>query len=682
MTKLAPPQKQNNYKLLAVAIAAAISTNTTFAAEAETEEHRDLNMIEIKGQATSGIDTLITTEDLEKTSANDLSDIFKLDPQINASGTVPMSQKIYLRNIGEDGLNISVDGAEQSGSVFHHTGRVAVEPDLLKQVEVEAGAGSAATGFGALGGSVRFVTKDPSDLLEPGETAGALIKGTYYSNTEGYKSSTSVFSRDETDTVSVLASFVRSEHDSAEDGNGDEIKGTEIGQRMSYAKFVANLSDEQKLSVSYEKLKEEGDILYKPELLHGPKNLAEATEAQRDTAILNYFYDSNSNELIDLHFNLYKTESEQNRKSAKFSAIAGFPVIFDGAIESYGFTLQNTSQFADHKLIYGVNYRDDESYLNDLDTTTGQFGRSEETGEVKGLFVQDIFEVTNDLTLSAGLRFDDYELKDHQDQTLEDDRVSPNFSANYDVTDYLSFSAGYAEAFRGPEVSDSFKITESFNDEDLKGQTAKNMELGMDLALGDFTLAAGVYKTKIEDAIARQYPWAKQVVNFEDDIETDGYYLKAGYVWDALTASVSYHSADTDIGSQTAIRYLDSSMATSIGDTVITDVSYEFTQDFLLGWTAEFVEGIDDIKVSSDRLQGEEIADVKKSGYGVHDIYARWLPTSDEDFSLTLTVKNLFDKQYLDQSSVENLTENKGYESISGSPEAGRDFRLTAALRI
>jgi hemoglobin/transferrin/lactoferrin receptor protein len=55
---------------------------------------------------------------------------------------------------------------------------------------------------------------------------------------------------------------------------------------------------------------------------------------------------------------------------------------------------------------------------------------------------------------------------------------------------------------------------------------------------------------------------------------------------------------------------------------------------------------------------------------------------SDDTFSLTLTVKNMFNKQYLDHSSVEDLTCGAGYENIVGSSGSGRDIRMTASLRI
>ena len=70
-----------------------------------------MEMVLVVGQATSGLDSLITLEDLERSQASDLADIFKADPTVSVGGPVGMSQKIYVRNIGEDQINeLDADG--------------------------------------------------------------------------------------------------------------------------------------------------------------------------------------------------------------------------------------------------------------------------------------------------------------------------------------------------------------------------------------------------------------------------------------------------------------------------------------------------------------------------------------------------------------------------------------------
>ncbi|WP_439135905.1 TonB-dependent receptor domain-containing protein [Pseudomaricurvus sp.] len=664
------PAKRVRFTPHALAIAvvsASVSTGVLAAESAEqttpkNNKHRELEMIQVIGQATSGLDNLVTLEQLENMQANSLDDVFQMDPQISVGGSVGMGQKIYVRNVGEDMLNISVDGAEQAGSIFHHSGRITIEPELLKQVEVEAGAGSATAGPGALGGSVRFTTKDPLDLLKPGETFGSLIKASYFSNGEGYKGSATLFGADSGGVLSGMVSMIDSDFDNFEDGEGDEILGTGFGRKVGYAKAVANLSEEHYLSLSFERLEEEGDILYKPELIANFKNVPEPTEGSRETITLNYNFDASSNDLIDIYLNAYSTQLEQDREYAGIN--------YGGQVDTVGATLENRSLIGNHKLVYGVNYRDDESRFENT---------HKENGQVYGFYVQDVIQFTPDLTVAAGVRYDDYQLEDVNGQNIDSDGFSPNISANYVFAPGWSVSAGYATALRGAEVKDSFKLSSYSNDPDLKAEKAQNYELGLDYFSGNFTFAMGVYQSEIEDPIAGATPWAKYSENLDDDIETTGVYAQMSYHWEKLSLSAALNSADSELDGETVTRYQYSSSGNSTGDSLVLDMQYQFTESFFAGWTAEFVRGIDDIELVN---VGGSTLTTEKPGYGLHDLYARWLPFGDDRLTVNLTVKNLFDKQYLSHASVEDFEHNPGWTGIVGSQEAGRDIRLSAAVRF
>lgn len=84
-----------------------------------------------------------TQRDLEQHQAIDLEDTLSLDSGITVGRSTGVAQKIHVRNLGERPINVSVDGATQSGSLFHHIGRIAVEPELLKEVEIRPGTGAA-----------------------------------------------------------------------------------------------------------------------------------------------------------------------------------------------------------------------------------------------------------------------------------------------------------------------------------------------------------------------------------------------------------------------------------------------------------------------------------------------------------------------------------------------------------
>lgn len=669
------PQKKlpSTFKInpLSIGITAALlfSQSTAFAEDADVNQRHKIQMIQVVGQATGGLDSVITEDDIENSQANSLGEIFRSDPNVASGGSVGMSEKIYVRNIGEDIISITVDGAEQANAVFHHSGRIALEPELIKRVEVEAGAGSATAGPGALGGSVKFTTKDPEDLLKAGKQFGALFKAGVSSNGDGNKNSVTLFGQSESGRIGGMLSVMQDEVDDIEGGNGEEIEGTNSEQDLGYAKFVANITDEQYLSLSYEQIEEEGDVLYRPEWIASSFNVAEPTEGERKTTTLNYGFTSDSSDMLDLLVTVYDTEYYQSREFRGTE--------YNGAVESKGLTIQNTSIFANQKLIYGINYRDDTSYLNDIDFAPGNT-YFEETGEVKGVYVQDIITVNDILTVSTGVRFDQYELNDESGLDFSESGSSPNISANIALSPEWGVSVGYAEAFRGPEVEDAFRTSSSTNDPDLEAETAKNVELALDYKHKGVQFSAGVFDTTIEDAILRNPPWSSTVTNLDDDIESEGYFLNVSYAADSFDISAKYLSAETEVAGQTATRYIYGSKATSIGDTLVIDFDYRINDSWEAGWVAEFVQDINGIH----QEVGGESLDLDKKGYDVHDIYLTWLPLKDDQLKLNLSIHNLFDEEYLSHASVEDYEGNAGYEGIIGSPEAGRDIRLTATWRL
>ena len=115
--------------------------------ETKPVETAAVEKISVVGAATN---LSITAEEIEQYQANDLADIFRYSPSISVGGSVGVAQKIYIRGLEDAYLNVTVDGAQQTSTLFHHIGRVTIDPDLLQQIDVQAGAGEATSGPGAL----------------------------------------------------------------------------------------------------------------------------------------------------------------------------------------------------------------------------------------------------------------------------------------------------------------------------------------------------------------------------------------------------------------------------------------------------------------------------------------------------------------------------------------------------
>ena len=157
---------------LAAAVLLAMPAATFAQGDGSALEAIDLDTVTVVGALT---DDALDREEIERTQANDLADLFRAIPSVQVGGGVGLAQKIYVRGLEDSLLNVTVDGAPQRGTLFHHIGRVSIEPELLEAVDVQTGPGEATSGFGAIGGAIRFRTRNPVDLLEPGRDAGALL---------------------------------------------------------------------------------------------------------------------------------------------------------------------------------------------------------------------------------------------------------------------------------------------------------------------------------------------------------------------------------------------------------------------------------------------------------------------------------------------------------------------------
>ncbi|WP_027858006.1 TonB-dependent receptor domain-containing protein [Marinobacterium jannaschii] len=633
-------------QLLSIAIAAATSS-LSLSAAAETQE-----TIKVVGHDSALVDSLIDQETLENYQAADLEDIFRGEPSVSVGGSLGVAQKIYVRGIEDTNLNISIDGAVQAGYLFHHQGRVSIEPELLKQVEVQTGAGLATDGPGALGGAIRFETKDPEDLLKENEQFGALVKLGYHSNNQGLKGSTSLFGR-LSDDVSVMASVVRYDADNFESGNGTEQANTEIDQTNGFFKIVGNVADNQTLRLSHERRYDDGTRNLRPHFGAFSWNATNDQESHRKTTTLQYDIDP-AGDALDIEATLYHTDNylTQNR-SGDFSG---------AGVKSTGTDIRNTLRSDDHTLVTGIDYREDSGYFINPETPT-----RDDEARVAGLYIQDHYQATDQLLLTAGARYDHYELTDTENKEFEAKGLSPNVGARYQLTENLELHASYAEALRGQKVKEAYMIGWATNRDGLQEETADNYEVGFDYQSGNFGLKSTVFVGHIYDYVDRV---TRQEIDNSGDVKTKGFDIRASYDWELTTAALSFSRIRPEIDGK-PLDDGDMGAGTSIGDTLTAEVSHQLPRyDLELGWTGRFVKRLESI-ASAGRAE--------KAGYGVSDVYAKWLPTGNPDLSLTLTVKNLFDKQYLDHGSYGVSTDSG---DTLGLPEAGRDFRLTAAYRF
>jgi len=634
---------------------------------------------------------VVTPEALEKYQANDLADVFRHVPSVSVGGSVGIAQKIYIRGLEDTYLNVTVDGAPQTGTLFHHNGRISIEPELLKEVEVQAGAGEATSGAGAIGGAIRFKTKNADDLLDHGEQFGAIGKASYFSN-DGEKLSATGYGKFN-DDWGFLASFVHVDRDDMEDGDGDKIRHTSAEQQLAFFKVNGQLTDTQTLTLSYENRKEEADVAQKPNWIAGPNDPVFPVDGERNTLVLNHTVETGN--LVNLESTFYYTESEIVQDTS--NRAGGGWGDYLGATESYGLDIRNTSSLGQHTLIYGADYRFDTSKAKYKNATQAQLIATawnpnitsfKEEGEVGGIYLQDHWQVTDALLVSFGVRYDHYKL---EEKTKGDDSIyngdvdsnalSPNIGFSYNFTDEWKLTAGYAEAMRGKEVSDAFTLERGASafEPGLNPEKVDNTEIGIEFDNGSLVASASIYRSEIDDVISDQIGAGTYFENI-GELESKGYELMLGYYWDKLSVLASFVHNDVELNGHDVEGYEQIGLANSRGDTWNLDLNYQLNSQWEMGWHYTRVEDLNNIDTLHRAVDLGWIGDlqhVDKDGYDVHDVYVRWQPT--KALTLDFAVHNLFDEDYRDHSTVGDYSHIAGWEDVIGNNEAGRDVRLTAS---
>lgn len=637
----APPAKE------AEAVLPAVTVN------ARSEERREPTPVE---------PGLVTAKMIERHAASDLEDVFASQPEVNVGGGHAAAQKIYVRGIEDTLLNVTVDGASQVGQLFHHTGRVQIEPELISRVEVQSGTGDATAGPGALGGALRFITKDPEELLAPDERAGALLKAGYFSNAEGYKTHASVFGRI-TDEWSALAALTGQDQGDYKNGDGRTVAPTGSHQQLGFFKLVGKIAQDHKLRLSYEHNRDEGERTQRPQWVASSFNRAYPLQRERATWNLGYRWqptDANA----DVELALYRTQTEMDQN------VVGRWGHYLGKIESTGFDLRNTQHFGAHRLTYGVDYRDDSVEAGYAAHPSEQ----REDGNVAGAYAQASLAATDALEVKVGARYDNYRITNINGVHQQAGGASPNLSLRYLITPEFALIAGHARALRGPQVRDAFKLeTVALTAPKTDPERASTSEVGFEYGTGGWRVNAKAYRTTVRDAIAD--PIGKPV-QFENvgTLQSSGLLLHTAYDWHSLRLAAGFHHNRATLNGERLNGYEHNGLGTSQGDTLTGSIDYNVSRQLDIGWLGRFVRGIGSLETS--------VGTVSKPGYSVHDIYANWRPSAVPGLTVSLVVKNLFDKSYLDHGSNEDFQHIAGYEGVVGSREPGREIRLGLAMRF
>ncbi len=356
--------------------------------------------------------SVITAEDIRRSSATNIPDLLRRVAGLDVLRVTPSDAQISARGFNESNNNdilLLIDGRSAYVDFFG----VVVWDDLpivmeeIERIEIIRGPGSALYGANAFSGVINIITKTPEQAK--GTTLSATLGefDTYmwtfmnadvldkwsYKAVASWQEANSFDDRDEND------------HEMFK-GNGLVQYEFDPDQRVYFSAGV-NEGDGNTLT-RVSRFDREGTLGY---------------------AKVNYDYESWK---FQAFYNLLDidvvAEGDDNDRSIVNN-------VFD-------YEMQHTFEPIDNHIItWGFNYRHNR-------VTSHEIIGNDEQEDLLSLFVQDQYKMLENMTITAGVRFDSH--------PLTGTHLSPRLSAVYEPWESHIFRASVARAFRNPSFVESF----------------------------------------------------------------------------------------------------------------------------------------------------------------------------------------------------------------------------------
>lgn len=479
----------------------------------------------------SAIDTMgsvsqVSGEELRRRMANGLGGVLFGVPGVTAQSDAKRAiSSINIRGLQDFGrVAVIVDGSRQN---FQRSGHgtqsvFALDPELIKQVDVIRGPVANTYGSGAIGGVVAFETKTAADFLQDGETWAGSLTGRYETNGKGWTTSaTGAYRFNE--AADILGNIVYRNFDDYKDGDGNTVGNTGFEVLSGLVNGTVRPTENSELKLGWIGANDswtEGSGAYDAKL-------------KQNTFTARYNLTDDERKWLDLHINasinraaldqtyLKDTVQFDSQTGQRVTIPAGSAATYD--LDTYGLDIWNTSRFdtgaLGHELTYGGDWVSD-----DVKTTSADGGANVYTPSGKrtvwGLHVQDKITYDGWLEVIGGLRYDSYKL-DSSAAEASGDRVSPRITVGVspftnESLKGLQVYGTYAEGYRSPSTSETlisglhpngvaFPFLPNPN---LKPETGKTWEVGVNykadgLAYADdsLRLKAAYFNNNIDDYI-------------------------------------------------------------------------------------------------------------------------------------------------------------------------------------
>jgi iron complex outermembrane receptor protein len=339
-------------------------------------------------------------------------------------------------------------------------------------------------------------------------------------------------------------------------------------------------------------------------------------------------------------------------------------------------------------LIFGIDIDqqdDDRLRYDNLQGLRGPLSFNQnETVRSRGIFAQNDLSLSDTISLSFGIRFDEVEF-DVSDRSLGDgndsgtvslDDASPMFGVSVELSDTLNLYGTYSSAFETPTTTE-FNRPDGLGgfNTDLKPQVARNLEVGLRGEIGDRSrYEVSVFSIKVDDELIpfeiAATPGRNFFANAGESTRNGIEFSLVSNPTERISTTFSYTYADYEFDSFVDGRgnnFSGNRIPGTAKDVLFGEVTYTHPR----GWFASF----DMIRI------GDQFANnansVSSDGYTVGNFRVGWDHESETmQISPFVGINNLFDESYIDNLRI-NAFGGRFFE-----PAPDRNIYAGATLRF
>ncbi|MCG8684650.1 MAG: TonB-dependent receptor [Desulfobacterales bacterium] len=497
----------------------AVLTATGFAEKLQTEKTHELDTMVVTASRTkenlkhvSQNITVFTENDIRNSGAVSVTDLLKkVGIQVFNDGAEGYGNEGVVIRGGRTSMHgfdlagdilVLVDG-HRTGSDF--LGNIGLEN--AERIEVIRGPGAVQYGAAAMGGVINIITKRGGEPTEAFVEAGL---GSW--NEQRYKAGVS-------GQQGALDYAVSAGYYSRDDytlGNGEKYENSDVEDRIRYnfnAGWNFNEYNRLGLIVQGSDTKEAG----KGE--DAARTYNYYTRQGRDNHTIDFSYEGADESRVTTWLARY-FQGEVNYDLKRFTSTSTEQLPLSKNQNKFqGSQAQVSREFGAFKAVTGMDwmsYEFDQRQDGEAARSSTQNTAQSDFDNIGGFFLGELHLLEKrNLTLSAGIRYDDFDVSVNAHKIAEDvtvkrdvekDNWTPSLGIAYSPVEILKLRASYAQAFKMPLPRQLTGYTVMMStpfvgNPDLEPETSENFDLGFDLDWKNWFLSGTWFYSDYEDMI-------------------------------------------------------------------------------------------------------------------------------------------------------------------------------------